>query len=182
MVGDDEPLAHHVPKPSHYPWGQANWQEYCRLVSEDCKRFPTKGTPNQQAKFLSRNIAKATAKAVPKGVTRVRHLWSADLEDAERKCKKLLSPIDGTTPSQRREELCERNPHLLRTHNFDRRLPKRHRSSDYEESVEHMLFHCPRFAALRMKHGIRPPGDAKQWLERRVPDFLREALRLFDDE
>ena len=72
--------------------------------------------------------------------------------------------------------------HLLRTHNFDRRLPKRHRSSDCEESVEHLLFHCPRFAALRMKHGIRPPGDAKQWFERRVPDFLREALQLFDDE
>ncbi|KNH09294.1 hypothetical protein XU18_0572 [Perkinsela sp. CCAP 1560/4] len=105
VVGDDEPLAHHVPKPSYYSWGQANWQEYSRLVSEDCKRFPTKGTPNQQAKFLSRSIAKATAKAVPKGVTRVRHLWSADLEDAERKCEKLLSPIDGTTPSQRREIL-----------------------------------------------------------------------------
>ena len=78
VVGDDEPLTHHVPKPSYYSWGQANWQEYSRLVSEDCKRFPTKGTPNQQAKFLSRSIAKATAKAVPKGVTRVRHLWSAD--------------------------------------------------------------------------------------------------------
>ncbi|KNH07149.1 hypothetical protein XU18_2194 [Perkinsela sp. CCAP 1560/4] len=72
--------------------------------------------------------------------------------------------------------------HLLRTHNFDRRLPKRHRSSDCEESVEHLLFHCPRFAALRMKHGIRPPGDVKQWFERRVPGFLREALQLFDDE
>ena len=76
VVGDDEPLAHHVPKPSYYSWGQANWQEYSRLVSEDCKRFPTKGTPNQQAKFLSRSIAKATAKARDYGRCQVRRLGS----------------------------------------------------------------------------------------------------------
>ena len=55
--------------------------------------------------------------------------------------------------------------HLRRTHDFDRRVPKNHRPSDCEESVEHLLFHCPRFAALRIKHGIRPPGDPTQWFD-----------------
>ncbi|KNH06215.1 hypothetical protein XU18_2720 [Perkinsela sp. CCAP 1560/4] len=55
---------------------------------------------------------------------------------------------------------------------------------DLEESLqlEKHLFDCPRFDTLRMKHGIQPPGDVKQWFERRVPDFLREALQLFDNE
>ncbi|KNH09469.1 Zinc finger C2H2-like protein [Perkinsela sp. CCAP 1560/4] len=71
--------------------------------------------------------------------------------------------------------------HLRRTHDFDRRVPKNHRPSDCEESVEHLLFHCPRFAALRIKHGIRPPGDPTQWFERRVPEFLADAFNLLPD-
>ena len=72
--------------------------------------------------------------------------------------------------------------HLRRTHDFDRRVPKNHRPSDCEESVEHLLFHCPRFAALRIKHGIRPPGDPTQWFERRVPEFLADAFNLLPDQ
>ena len=105
VIGDAELLGSQVPNRSYHSWDRADWKEFRRRVTEDCKEFPKKGTPDQQAKFLSRSIAKATAKAVPKGVTRVRHLWSADLEDAERKCEKLLSPIDGTTPTQRRQLL-----------------------------------------------------------------------------
>ena len=102
VIGDDVPLAHHVPKRSFYSWGKANWQEFSRLVAADCRTFPMRGNPHQQAKFLSRSIAKATSKAVPKGVVRVRHFWSADIEDAQSKCEVLLNPIHGTTPAQRR--------------------------------------------------------------------------------
>ncbi|KNH06161.1 Zinc finger C2H2 [Perkinsela sp. CCAP 1560/4] len=68
--------------------------------------------------------------------------------------------------------------HLRRTQGIDRRVPRGHRPSDCEESAKHLIFDCPRLTALRIKHGIRPQGDNQQWFERRVPDFLLEALHL----
>ena len=118
VVGDEAPLGTQVPKRAHYSWGKADWQEFRRLVTADCQTFPRKGTPDQQAKFLSRSIAKATAKAVPKGVPPTTSSWSAALEDATRKCDTLLNCIDGATPSQRQQILAatQERKKLLDTH------------------------------------------------------------------
>ena len=118
VVGDEAPLGTQVPKRAHYSWGKADWQEFRRLVTADCQTFPRKGTPDQQAKFLSRSIAKATAKAVPKGVPPTTSSWSAALEDATRKCETLLNCIDGATPSQRQQILAatQERKKLLDTH------------------------------------------------------------------
>ncbi|KNH07673.1 hypothetical protein XU18_1674 [Perkinsela sp. CCAP 1560/4] len=118
VVGDEAPLGTQVPKRAHYSWGKADWQEFRRLVTADCQTFPRKGTPDQQAKFLSRSIAKATAKAVPKEVPPTPSSWSAALEDATRKCETLLNCIDGATPSQRQQILAatQERKKLLDTH------------------------------------------------------------------
>ncbi|KNH07224.1 Tbingi protein [Perkinsela sp. CCAP 1560/4] len=118
VIGDAEPLGSQVPKRSYYSWDRADWKEFRRRVTEDCKEFPKKGTPDQQAKFLSRSIAKATAEVVPKGASHIPISWSAALEDATRKCERLLSPLEGATPTQRRQLLAatQERKNLLDVH------------------------------------------------------------------
>ena len=106
VIGDDEPLGNRVSQRSYYSWGKADWNVFQRLVADEIKKFPKKGNPDQQAKFFSRCIAKATAKAVPYGVAPITHIWSAALEDATSKCEKLLRQIiNGSTPALRRQAL-----------------------------------------------------------------------------
>ena len=74
---------------------------HCFAVARDAKG----GGARDLVKFLSRSIAKATAEVVPKGASHIPISWSAALEDATRKCERLLSPLEGATPTQRRQLL-----------------------------------------------------------------------------
>ena len=68
--------------------------------------------------------------------------------------------------------------HLRRTHDVDRRVAKPHRPSDCEESIQHILFVCPRLYELRLKHNITPDGADDLWTSRRLGEFLLEALAI----
>ena len=66
--------------------------------------------------------------------------------------------------------------HYLRTHKVDRREPKLHRPSNCQESAAHLLFECPALTALRLQHGVGPPGERKTWFAPSLPKFLLDAL------
>ncbi|KNH09241.1 hypothetical protein XU18_0519 [Perkinsela sp. CCAP 1560/4] len=98
VIGDAEPLGSQVPKRSYYSWDRADWKEFRRRVTEDCKEFPKKGTPDQQAKFLSRSIAKATAEVVPKGGFTHPHQLVCSLRGCNPQMRKTVEPVRGRNP------------------------------------------------------------------------------------